>query len=82
MKKPVTVLRNELISAVQMLEPDAVEVLHQQAQRMIAGRKAYGDLNITRDRREWTEQAVEELLDGMNYLTIELVKLRRSREPR
>ncbi len=82
MKKPVTVMRNELISMVQCLEPDAVEVLHQQAGRMIIGRKAYGDLNIASDVRDWTEQTVEELLDGMNYLTIELVKLRRSREPR
>ncbi len=76
--------RNVLSSLLLQLEDDAVEVLLAQAQRMVAGRKAYGDLNIEKDRRDWLEQAIEEHWDSMNYLTIELIKLRRmlGRAPR
>ena len=82
MKKPVTVMRNELISMVQSLEPDAVEVLHLSVQRMLAGRKEYGDLDIDKDRRDWVEEALQECVDGNNYIAAALIKLRRSHEPR
>ncbi len=69
--------RNVLSSLLLQLEDDAVAVLLAQAQRMVAGRKAYGDLDIAKDGRDWTEEALQEYLDGSNYLAIELIKLRR-----
>lgn len=69
--------RNVLASLLLQLEDDAVEILLMQAQRMLAGRKAYGDLNLDTDRRDWVEEALEECLDGMNYQTAALIKLRR-----
>lgn len=84
MRKPVTVMLNELQSMLLRLEPDAIEVMHMQAQRMLAGRKQYGDLVIDKDQRDFLVQALEEYLDGSNYLAVELLKLLRmlGREPR
>ncbi len=66
-------MRNELISMVQTLEPDAVGVLHAIAGRLQMGRKQYGDLRIAEDRRDWTKEAGEEALDMSVYLAIRLL---------
>ena len=70
MKKPVTVMRNELISMVQCLEDDSVRVILAIAQRLKMGREQYGDLHIARDPRDWTKEAHEEALDLAAYLAI------------
>ena len=77
MKKPATIMRNELASLLLRLEDDAVEVLLLQAQRMVAGRKQYGDLCLDTDRRNLPEEALAEFLDASNYLSAALIKLRR-----
>lgn len=79
MKKPTTVMLNELSSMLLSLEPDAIEVLHMQASRMAQGRKSYGVLNIDTDRRDWLEEALQEHLDASNYYSAALIKMRRAR---
>lgn len=79
MKKPITVMRNELISMVQCLEPDAVEVLRAIAGRLQLGQRQYGQLRIDGDQRDWHKEASDEFLDGAVYLAIETIKRARSR---
>ncbi len=79
MRKPVNDMRNELIALVQVLEPDAVEVLHMQAARLARGKEQYGALDVDKDRRDWAKETAEELVDGLTYLNLELMKLRRAR---
>lgn len=69
-----------LYEHARQLRGDELRVLVTQAERLAMGRKQYGALDIDKDSRDWIEQAVEEGLDHISYLTIELVKLRRARE--
>jgi hypothetical protein len=72
-KKPMVIKRNELISMVQTMEPDAVSVLHAIAGRLQMGRRQYGDLKIALDQRDWRKEAGEEALDMSVYLAIGLL---------
>ena len=72
---------DHLAAIARELEPDAVDILVTQAERLAAGRAQYGDLDIDTDKRDWLEQAIEEALDDNSSLTIKLVKLRLLRLP-
>jgi hypothetical protein len=78
-KKPADEMRAEIFLMLTELEDDAVEVLHMQATRMVAGRKHYGDLVLDTDRRDWLAEALQEHLDASNYYSAALIKLRRER---
>lgn len=73
------VMRAEIASMLAELEDDAVEVIHMQATRMVAGRKHYGDLVLDTDRRDWLAEALQEHLDASNYYSAAIIKLRRQR---
>jgi hypothetical protein len=60
------------------LEPDAQEVVHRIVKRAEAGRRQYGDLQLDRDRRDWIDQGIEEVLDLSFYLAAALVKIQRA----
>jgi len=62
-----------------MLEPggDEEDVLRVIRERVELGQKQYGKLDIARDEREWTKEALEETLDLCVYLAIRLVKILR-----
>lgn len=49
------------------MEPDALEVLHGIASRLVAGREQYGDLALAQDKRDWTKEEQEELFDAVVY---------------
>ena len=49
------------------------------ADRLVAGRSSYGPLCIAADRRRWHDEAREEVLDALVYLT--LAKITGQREP-
>jgi hypothetical protein len=70
MKKPITVVRNELASILPQLEHDAARVLLAIAKRLQMGRAQYGALCIANDARDWTKEAHEEALDMSVYLAI------------
>lgn len=70
MKKPITVVRNELASILAQLEPDAARVMLAIAERLRMGRSQYGTLRISQDPRDWTKEAHEEALDMSVYLAI------------
>jgi hypothetical protein len=56
------------------LEPDAVRVLEAIRDRLRAGRRQYGDLDIATDVRDWSREAAEEAQDLAVYLAIRLLR--------
>lgn len=57
-----------LAALVAQLEPDAVLILERIAERLVMGRKQYGDLNLATDRRDFRKEAIAEALDMSVYL--------------
>jgi hypothetical protein len=49
------------------------------ARRIAAGQSQYGKLDLANDQRDWTEEAAQELLDGMAYVLMRLEGLRGGR---
>ena len=68
---------SRLQSLIDLLEPDAREVLETIAERMVGGRRQYGDLVIDRDARDFRQEFAEEMLDGAVYAAIETVRQKR-----
>jgi hypothetical protein len=58
----------DLTARAANLEPDALRVLCRIAERLAMGRHQYGPLQLATDRRDWREEAAQELLDGCVYL--------------
>jgi len=52
-------------------------VLAEVARRLVAGQRLYGQLDLARDRRDWTAEAGEELADAAVYLAIRALQRRR-----
>jgi hypothetical protein len=63
----------ELLENYRMLGPTGRRVLRMLAKRLSDGRSVYGD-DFTRDRN-WTSEALEEVLDSQVYLAIELARI-------
>ena len=58
---------------------DVFEVLEVQKQalaRMEMGSKAYGEFNPKTDERDLYDEMIDELLDFMNYASMQIIKLR------
>lgn len=54
------------------LGPDETRVLVRIAERLAMGAKQYGVLDIANDRRDWNEEARQEVLDLAVYAAIKL----------
>lgn len=60
------------------LGPDELAVLERIAERLVIGRRQYGELHIARDKRVWREEATQEVLDLAVYAAIGLVDAQRN----
>ena len=58
------------------LAHDELEVLLLLATRVRAGRAEYGRLDVRRDRRNFRHETLEELVDGLFYLSAGLLRHR------
>jgi len=58
---------------------DIEKVIREALSRYEAGRLEHGDLDVIRDRRNFIDEAIEEMLDAINYLSFEIIRLRRFR---
>ncbi len=56
------------------------EIVKLIAERLEKGKKEYDDEVNPWDGRDWTLEALEEILDGMVYITIAILKLRGKRK--
>jgi hypothetical protein len=73
----------EIAKTVAGFQADEREIVATIVQRIDSGRGVYGPWEIGGDHyRDYRQEALEELLDGMNYLAAELVKLKADRRGR
>ena len=56
------------------------EIISLIKKRLEKGKREYGHQINVYDGRDWIEEPLEETLDGLVYLTAELIKLRDSRK--
>lgn len=63
-----------LFAAVAGLEPDAVTVVAFVAERLLKGRKAYGDLSLKEDRRDFRKELSEEFADAVVYASCDILR--------
>jgi hypothetical protein len=73
----------EIAKTVAGFKADEKEIVSTIVQRIDRGRDVYGPWEIGGDQyRDYRQEALEELLDGMNYLAAELVRLKAERQGR
>ena len=59
------------------LGPNALEILATMAERMAAGSKEYGEDFV--ESRDYVEETLEEVVDGLEYAALQLIRLRRGK---
>lgn len=64
-------------AALAELGADEAEVLALVAERLAAGRRTYGELQLATDRRDFREEALMELADGCVYLAAGIARASR-----
>jgi len=62
------------------LDGDALEILERIAARLVEGRRRYGHLELDTTPRDFVDEALDEQLDAVFYVTGELLRI--SRIPR
>lgn len=70
-------LRLELLYLFDELGDDEQEVLTDVARRLYNARDTYGELDIDSDRRDFDEEADEEMLDLFAYKSMQRIRKRR-----
>ena len=63
------------------LAPDELAVVCSVVEGLLQGKRTYGDLDLSTDPRHWQREALEELRDGLVYLTCQLLTLAPPPEP-
>jgi hypothetical protein len=69
-----TILLQDLTSVAAQLGHGELEVLLLLARRVREGQARYGRLDVYRDRRKFKREALEELVDGLFYLSAGLLR--------
>jgi len=64
------------------LKPNTIEAVIKEAlTRYDAGRCKYGELDLSRDDRDFINEAEQELLDCINYCVFQILRLRGIKTP-
>jgi hypothetical protein len=69
--------RDRILGALSQLGEDEAEVLALAAERLAIGRRAYAELHLDADKRDFRLEALEECADGLVYVAAALARLRR-----
>jgi hypothetical protein len=72
-------LLRDLADVASSLAHDELEVLLLLAMRVRSGRARYGRLDVRRDRRNFTRETMEEVVDGLFYIGVALLPHARRR---
>jgi hypothetical protein len=72
-------LLRDLADVTSSLAHDELEVLLLLTMRVRSGRARYGRLEVRRDRRNFTRQTLEEVVDGLFYISVALLPHARHR---
>lgn len=70
----VAAARDRILSALEGLGPDELAVLALIAERLATGRRQYGELRLSTDRRDFGREALEEASDGLVYVAAALLR--------
>lgn len=65
--------RDDIADACDRLTGDELEVLARIADRLVMGRKQYGELCLKTDRRDFDSELLAELLDACAYAAMRLI---------
>jgi uncharacterized ferritin-like protein (DUF455 family) len=63
------------------MKKDEHKVIELIRQRLEQGNSDYGDLHIDSDERDFLNETLEELLDGIIYLAIKILQKRKNDTP-
>lgn len=55
---------------------DIEQVIRQALDKFEAGRLEHGQLDLSSDPRNFIDESIEEMLDAINYLTFQIIRLR------
>ena len=66
-----------ILVLAQQLESDELAVLELVAERLVLGRRCYGELDLARDRRNFGREALEEAADMAVYAAAGLLRTSR-----
>ena len=72
--------RERLLASVDKLGNDELHVLCIIAERLVMGRRQYGELELPTDRRDFAHEALEEVSDALVYAAAGLLRVRECRE--
>lgn len=72
--------REQIVEIINDLEADELDVVYMLAKKMLLGKKKYGQWIASKDSRNYTKEASEELLDACNYLAMQLIIKARKEE--
>jgi len=64
----------EVETMYKKLEPDAQTVVDLLIARLFRARARYGRLDLKRDNREFAQEALEEVADGLAYVGMALIQ--------
>ena len=64
----------KLIATLCQLGVEELEVLTLIAERLLAGQRAYGQLRLATDQRDFAREALEEILDTQVYSACALIR--------
>lgn len=67
-------LAERLTEILPGLNTDELRLVVLVAERLAKGRRHYGPMNLATDRRNFTGEAVEELVDAAAYLAMQLLR--------
>lgn len=59
---------------------DIEAVIKEALAKYETGRKAYGQLDLDTDSRDYVNESIEEMLDAINYLCFQIIRLRSKRD--
>jgi NTP pyrophosphatase (non-canonical NTP hydrolase) len=74
---PAAGARQRLAWQLDQLGEDEVEVLAEVAEGLAKGRRAYGELRVEGDRRDFDREALDEVRDGLAYAAMAAIRRRR-----
>lgn len=61
---------------------DIEQVIRQALDKYEAGRAEHGQIDLSTDKRNFIDESIEELIDAINYLTFQIIRLRSLRDVR
>jgi hypothetical protein len=73
-------IKEKLHAMIEDLEEDELTIAHKVLSRLVLGHDAYGAWQIEDDPRDYTAEALEEVVDALHYCIAAIVQARKANE--